>query len=420
MSLLPCGHEAPASEIRLCEHLLGAPKQAFFRLLRGVRLDYDLCCGDCGNRVKGGANIELFAACEAGVSEDLDDCQWLGAPGIEEHLVSFDQNLETRQFPALLADAKALVPFPDGRILALMGDELQIFDGQGATILARIVLPDEEEKSSGDRRLTPRLLVSQNMQFAALVNDYGRYGAVIDTAAQSVSMNLDRGDYHSEQTSFPAAFFEFGERTLLVHGTEWNRLDVSDPRTGELISIRPSPIYESGNMPAHYLDYFHGRLQVSRDNQWILDDGWVWSPVGIPVWWGLSRWMGENVWESEDGDSRSDAIYRLYYWGVPMAWLDGERLAISGIGFDDMLAGARIFEAQSGVEITAFAGPDGAFFGDGKRLYTVGNDGLEIWDVESGARQGRITGFRPNFQIEGVLVEICGSAWRSWDYSQSF
>lgn len=426
MSLLPCGHDAPASAIRLCKHLLGATqaKAAHFRLLRGVRLDCDLCCHTCGDRVKNGENIELFAACAAclAVFDDLDYCEWIGTPGIEERLVAFDQSLETRQFPALLAEAKALTPLLDGRVLALVGDELQIFDERGATILVRVVLPDEEVKSwHSSRPLTPRLLVSKNARFAALVNDYGRYGTVVDIEKGCAAMSLDRGDYHPEQTPFPAAFFEFGARTLLVHGTEWNRLDVSDPQTGELISVRPSPLYGTGEKSAHDLDYFHGRLQVSPNGEWILDAGWVWHPLGAPCWWNLSRWMSENVWESEDGDSRRDPIYREP-WNVPMAWLDERRLAVWGLGFDGdaMLAGARIFEAPSGVEIMAFAGPDGTFFGDGTRLYSAEKAGLEIWDVEAGARLGRILGFRPNFQIEGALIEISGSLWRSWNCSESF
>ncbi len=69
MSLLLCGHDESASAIRLCKHLLSAAERnatetAHYRLLRGVRMDYDLCCRDCGNRVKGGENIELFEACE--------------------------------------------------------------------------------------------------------------------------------------------------------------------------------------------------------------------------------------------------------------------------------------------------------------------------------------------------------------------
>ncbi len=430
MALLPCGHHAPASQIRLCEHLLGAAQSdatetAHYRFLRGVRMDYDLCCRNCGDHVRGGENIALFEACETclAVFSDPDYFHWLGAPGIEERLVVFDQHLETRQFPAALANAKALTPLADGRVLALIGDEMQIFDEEGARVVARVVLPDEREPNWSNRRLTPRLLVSGNSRLAALINDYGRYGVVVDIEQQRVSMSLDRGDYHPEQTPFPVAFFEFGGRTLLVHGTDWNRLDVSDPRTGELISVRPSPTYKSGEeRPAHYLDYFHGRLHVSPDDQWMLDDGWVWHPVGVPTWWNLSKWMSENVWESEDGESRRAPIYGDY-WNIPMTWLDGRRLAIAGLGSDDdnaPLAGARIFQVENGEEISAFAGPDGAFFGDGTRLYSVGSDGLEIWDVEAGARLGRIADFRPNFQIEGALVEISGSSWRRWNSSESF
>ena len=98
----------------------------------------------------------------------------------------------------------------------------------------------------------------------------------------------------------------------------------------------------------------------------ILDDGWVWHPVGIPATWSLERWSAGNVWESEDGPTRKILCTRDYYWDHAAAWIDETRVALGGIGEDDldMIDGARIFDValpeDSNVrtvrEINAFQG----------------------------------------------------------------
>ena len=69
-------------------------------------------------------------------------------------------------------------------------------------------------------------------------------------------------------------------RTLVVHATDWNRLDVSDPATGERLTLRDLPQPESGQpRPNRYMDYCHAGLSVSPDYEWIADWGWIWHPV---------------------------------------------------------------------------------------------------------------------------------------------
>lgn len=173
-------------------------------------------------------------------------------------------------------------------------------------------------------------------RFAAVVNTRGRQGAVVDLQTGAVTMRLDRGDYRVEHSNFPAAFAEVDGRTVLVHGTDWNRLDASDPRTGELLTARAFAPYERGGpLPEHYLDYFHGGLAVSPDGRFVADNGWVWSPTGAVVAWDLHRWLRENPWESEDGPSRRPLCWRDYFWDGPLCWVDNDRLAVWGYGTDD-------------------------------------------------------------------------------------
>jgi hypothetical protein len=114
--------------------------------------------------------------------------------------------------------------------------------------------------------------------------------------------------------------------------------------TGELLTSRGPTSYSADQRhPEHYLDYFHGALFVSPGSARVLDDGWVWHPVGIPSAWSTRRWL-ENAWESEDGPTRVDICPRDYYWNGPFAWLDEER--------------------------NSFAGPAGLFFSDGEWLFS--------------------------------------------------
>ena len=261
--------------------------------------------------------------------------------------------------------------------------------------------------------------------FAAIVNDYGHHGEVIDLRSGQVTLTLDGGDYYPETVPFSFAFAQVHGRVVAIHRTAWNRLDVSDPSTGNLLSNRSPTSYRTGeDRPLHYLDYFHGALHVSPNSVRILDDGWVWHPVGIPIAWSLEPWISENVWESEDGPSRRFICSRLYYWDHAMTWLDDQRVAIGGLSEDDayMVDGVRIFDItvpgepdpgcradRSGPrELNAFAGPTGTFFSDGHLLFSSDPHGLSRWDLSHGSRTGFLSGFSPthHHRMAGELVQI--------------
>jgi hypothetical protein len=281
--------------------------------------------------------------------------------------------------------------------------------------------------------LTRHLYASHSGQFAAVVNDYGRYGQVIDLQSGKVTLRLDGGDYHPDTVPFSFTFAHWQGRVVVIHRTAWNRLDISDASSGLLLSERGPTSYQQGEeRPAHYLDYFHGALYLSPKGTHILDDGWVWHPVGIPVIWNIDRWLSENTWESEDGPTRRDVCARDYYWDHGIAWLDEETVVIGGIGDKDteMIDGARILDVTStgsagrrrrfdwswAREVIAFAGPAGKFFAAGKWLYSAAEDGLSRWDLETGTRTGHIANFHPTHQHLGVgkLVQLADGNLVQW------
>lgn len=276
-------------------------------------------------------------------------------------------------------------------------------------------LVSEAEREPWDGHRARRRLHAGN-GFAAVVNDYGRYGQVIDLSTGEVTMSLDNAGYHDETVPFSLAFTVSEGRCVVVHRTAWNRLDVGDAATGTPLTPRPAPAARAGgDEDEHYLDYFHGALYVSPDGRRILDDGWAWHPVGIPATWRMDAWLAGDVWESEDGPSLIKLDTRGYYWDHAMTWLDTDRVAIEGLGDDDedMEPGARIFDIAASeaaaasspwraVESAPVPGPRGPFFGDAGLLYADGEDGLTVWDPATARRLGVVDGFHATHHHRGA------------------
>jgi hypothetical protein len=229
-------------------------------------------------------------------------------------------------------------------------------------------------------------------------------------------------------------FAEHDAGPVLIHRTDWNRLDVTLASTGELLTAREPTSFQQGEeRPEHYLDYFHGRVVVSPDDRLVADDGWVWHPVGVPTSWSVQDWLHANPWESEDGESQAQLGLRTYYWDHGMCWVDNERLAIEGIGDDDqdMTEGVRIVSAvdsepsntqrgRVGRCTQEFAGPKGLFFSDGDRLFSADGETLKVWDIATGELSATIAGFSPTHQHKSgrELFQVVGRPARLliWRY----
>lgn len=367
-------------------------------LLTGTGLEHDLCCPACD-----GADDppEMFVACEGCVGRVEDEAEivaWRGRPGIAERPEPVDGTVLRTTLPEPLRGLLDLAPAAGrGWLVLTAGMRVARFDADGGAfeLLASADVPGEPDHEPwAGHELRRRLYGSADGRFAAVVNDYGHHGAVIDLRTGRRTMTLHGGDYRPDTVPFSVAFAEHRGRTVVVHRTEWNRLDVSDAATGALLSERTT-----GRESGHDLDYFHGRLHVSPDGEWIADDGWVWSPAGLPVVWSLRRWLDGAAWESEDGPSREVLCQRWYHWNSPMCWVADGLFAVSGLGTDDdaLLDGVRLFDAATGTPAQAFPGPRGELFADARRLYAATADGLEIWDPLTGELTGRVSGFVPSW-----------------------
>lgn len=304
--------------------------------------------------------------------------------------------------------------------------------GEWSSVATIGLIGEPDHKPWCGHALNRRLHLSRDSQFAAVVNDFGRHGQLIDLKSGKVTLELNGGEYYSDTVPFSFSFFELNGKTFAIHRTAWNRLEISDPTTGSLLTERTPNMMSQGGRerPEHDLDFFHGALYPSPDGLHVVDDGWVWHPVGVMAYWSLARWLSENVWESEDGPTKKHLCARDYYWNKAVAWIDENRIAVGGIGDDDidMIEGARIFDislptetggryrGKKAIETNSFAGPAGVFFSNGISLFSSDQDGLSRWNLNDGACTGKIDGFRPSHQHRSAreLAQLVNGVLKRW------
>ncbi|WP_433727299.1 hypothetical protein ACQP2Y_12020 [Actinoplanes sp. CA-051413] len=428
MRTLACGHVAHESPARVCPHLMDPARHdvSHVRLLTGRLLEYDLACEQCD---AAGSPITLMEVCEGCVgrlneeAEDGSFAGWRGRPGIEERPEPVDRTVLSWPLPAGVGAVIDLAAGADGSwlVLTAAGEivELEPESDRHTVVATGVLIAEPDYESYSGLPLTPRLHTSAGGRFAAVVNDYGRHGRVVDLRRSgATTLLLDSGTYRTNLVPFSLVFAEHAGRTVVVHRTDWNRLDVHDAGSGQLLTARTPDEVAEGERAPHYLDYFHGRLHVSPDSRWLADDGWVWAPVGVPAVWSLERWLDGNVWESEDGPSWLPLCDRAYRWDTPMCFVGDDRVAVSGIGSDDiaLLDGVRIFHAATGTEVATIAGPAGALFADRSRLYAAAPGGLEIWDPVTGHRTGSVPGFVPtcHHRRAGQLGAVRDGVLQRW------
>lgn len=348
-----------------------------------------------------------------------------------------DDSVEELSVPSQLGVIADLAPVDglDRPVWLVLGEDGQVsrwdLESGEHTPVGITTVPLEPDHDPFDgHELHRHLHASSDGSFAAVVNDFGRCGEVLDLRTGELTLILDNDGDEPETVPFSLAFARHRGRDVVIHRTDWNRLDVSDPATGRLLTDRPTPTQtETGRDPEHYLDYFHGALRVSPDGKQVVDDGWVWHPVGFPAVWSLDRWLEDNVWESEDGPTKVDLCDRGYFWNRPVIWIDSVRVAVEGLGDNGttMTPGARIFDTsrrtqlvgwkmETALELLAFDGPAGRFFSDGDSLFSSTETGLSKWDLEKGSLIEEWKGFSPTHHHRGAgqFLQLADGRVRLW------
>lgn len=334
--------------------------------------------------------------------------------------------------PSAVLDLCA-VDAPYGHLLVLTADGalhgVDVETHQSAP-LGTVHLPALAEDDGNNHFGKPRhrLHACADGRYAAIVVDQGQHGVVVETHSGRTTMPLHGGDYHEETVPFSACFVRAPCGDVFVHRTAWNRLDVADPATGKSLTDRYiAPCEATGQRPAHYLDYFHGRLLPSPEGSRIFDDGWVWQPISVPRIWAVADWLATNPWESEDGASLVDLAMRED-WTQPACWIDEQHIALWGAGEWDFDESEEV-QSGPGVQIFDLTGAKPSrrewwpmasvlnakdLFSDGKHLYLARDGGTSVWDIQSREQVADFPGFIANLihRSRGSLVSFGPDAIR--------
>lgn len=415
----------------MCGHLSCGPEPwlNYVKWYLGRQLANELLCVACANTRQGDEVVPVSWVCESCFVDIFEERAQLvgvrGQVGVDERVEPFSTSLQRTALPAEVGRVVDLAPVVGTTsshwVLLTEAGELVRFNADSLewSRVARCSVSNEDE-GIRSHRLRRRLHVSADGNFAAVVNDFGYQGQVIDLRSGEVTMALHSEGGYAGEVPFSLAFAVGPDgQTVVIHRTDSNRLDVSNPANGRLLTVRESPAH----LAEHYLDYFYGAIAVSPGQKRILADGWLWHPIGIPMAWSLEEWLVSNVWESEDGPSKRDLCYRESFWNGAMTWIDDTRCAIGGIGpdRDAMVDGARIFDVPGSPErapwndewrerqtVFAFGGPAGRFFSDGRWLFSADSSGLSRWDVSTGERTGHLSDFQPthHHRGSGELVQL--------------
>ena len=270
--MLACRHDREPFGAAMCAHLrvCREPWLGYVRSYTGTGMGTELLCHSCVDECKNGRSITTEVVCqecfEYAITEigDLDGVR--GKPEIRIRSEPFNLQLHNTRLPTEAGTIVDVSPIAnEGRsIWLLLGENGLVtrFDADTGECrrLAHVSLAAEpDHKPWCGHILKRRLHASPGGDFAAIVNDYGRYGLIIDLRSGQVTLALDGGDYHSETVPFSFAFVQVNGRVVAIHRRAWNRLDVSDPSTGNLLTARGPTSYQRGeDRPIHYLDYFHG------------------------------------------------------------------------------------------------------------------------------------------------------------------
>ncbi len=388
---IQCKHQDAERAREICEHrLFGLSKmEGFHRRFTGIGSDYELLCEACCAALPAPPPLrkiceECFENYVAG--NRLAD---LGAPAFRERASTLAFSHRTLRLFADGVDAVAFAPIahePHAWLMLDRSGRLHRVDTEHARSEAAGCI----DLTAVDISASIELLVAPRGTLAVVAETKGRRGIVVEPASGRTTLALLRDDYHPAQCRFPLGFFEHEGRLLLVHATAWNRLDVSDPHTGELLTARTGTSYSSGEpRPPHYLDYFHAGLVVSPDGTRVIDNGWIWHPYGQVRVFSLTRWMQGNPWESEDGPSVKALCARSYFWDGPVTWLDATTLAVWGEGEDDetLTPAALVYDADTGTLLRRFAGPAQGFASVPPHLVAFEDQqGTSVWDPATGER----------------------------------
>ncbi|MDQ0418023.1 hypothetical protein J2Z48_002212 [Croceifilum oryzae] len=108
--------------------------------------------------------------------------------------------------------------------------------------------------------------------------------------------------------------------TLLIHGTDWNRLDITRLSDDLLLTNR---IIDPDH---HYSDYFHSSIVVSDDSKYFTVNGWRWSPVDSVIVYSVDDFLKQ--YEKCFKSIEMFDVFSGYNWDRPLCFMGNHSIVI--------------------------------------------------------------------------------------------
>ena len=210
-------------------------------------------------------------------------------------------------------------------------------DASAISLIAKLPNLKRIAHKIGDGRLEGKELeinIYVYRDYVCVTERFGVNAALVNLKTGKVR-KLKREDYHCDVSSYSIGFVERDGRILLIHQTQWNRLDILDAKTGEILTEREVSIHESDEkddyggkkyVQKNYLDYFHSLIHVSPDGKHFLSNGWVWSPQDHITLFDLDAFM--KSYEKEAIFISYPYYADGYNWDRPCCFIDNETFAV--------------------------------------------------------------------------------------------
>jgi hypothetical protein len=116
-----------------------------------------------------------------------------------------------------------------------------------------------------------RAVTSRDGKYSVIYHALGTKALILHD--KKLVREVNRSYYRATTYEYPMALFELPDgRPVIAHCPQaYNRIEIEELESGKTLTAREGEL----------ADFFHSRLQVSPDGEYLLSAGWVWHPCDV-------------------------------------------------------------------------------------------------------------------------------------------
>jgi len=124
-----------------------------------------------------------------------------------------------------------------------------------------------------------RTITSNNGDYVVIYEQLGTKGLILKN--DHLIREINRSYYCAVAYEYPVALFNLPDGTdAIAHCPDnYNVIEIEEVETGKRLTSRKGA----------EMDFFHSRLQVSKDNKYLMSAGWIWHPFDTIELFDLER-----------------------------------------------------------------------------------------------------------------------------------